>query len=91
MKDLEILDQLLNNEKANPYHFFLSGCLNKTKQKAVVSIATLDQLKEIIIKFDDHQLFDFLEGFILDGGTDVMGEDEYWEFIEVSGLYGEAT
>jgi len=86
MNDLEMLDQLLNNEKANPYHLFVSECRDKTKRKAVVSIATLDQLKEIIIKFDDHELFDFLEDFIIDGGTNVMSEDDYWEFIEVSGL-----
>lgn len=80
-----IINELINNN-ANPYVLFDTKDLNKTDRKNAVESASSEELKQIIVKFDGHEMFDFLEDFICDGGCENMSEEEYWEFIEESGL-----
>ncbi len=82
------LDQMLENKDVNLYHLFRDDVkdLAKTERVLLVKSATRAQLEQIIIKFNDHDLFLFLEDLICDGGVNVMSEGEYWDFLESQGL-----
>lgn len=79
MATQDALTELLTNDNVN-VHTLVCDLVE------VVKSAKLDQLKQLIVKFDDHESFDFLEDFIVDGGHNEMDADEYWEFIESKGL-----
>jgi hypothetical protein len=81
MKELE----LLLNADANPWTIFEGDVDHKQEFKNIVASANLEQLKVLIVNWDDHQLFNFMEDFICDGKS-IMKEQEYWDFIEESGI-----
>lgn len=79
------LNELLTNEDCNVWVLF-KGEVGASELREIVKAASKEDLKALIVKFDDHQLFAFMEDFITDGENENMSEDEYWDFIEEAGL-----
>jgi len=79
------LDLLLNDDSANPWTMFDGNGDHKHELKKIVASASIEQIKILISKWDDHQMFNFMEDFICDGET-AMTEQQYWDFIEESEL-----
>ncbi len=76
------LNELLSNSDVNVWML-----ASKAELKDIVAKASFEELKGLIEKYDDHQMFDFMEDFITDGKADGMNEEQYWEVIEELGLY----
>ena len=79
------LNELLTNDNVNVWVMFEDGTHKQALQE-IVKAASGDDLKRLIVKFDDHQLFGFLEDFICDGNSENMSEEQYWDFIDEAGL-----
>ena len=81
------LEKLLSNvEDENPWILFEKD-YDKSERMGLVKAASKEQLEKLILHFDDHQVFNFLELFIGDGKCENMTSDEYDDFLEKSGLY----
>ena len=80
---METANEILNHEGS--FEAAISDSHNETVSvlKSIIkSESTTEQLKQLIVKFDNHRCFKWLE----DHAIDVMGEGSYFDFLDESGI-----